>query len=162
MLFRSVLDNAFTPFIWVAGPQPYGSSYTRNYTVPAGQPYAGRTASMMDFRIQKIFTNGLRSDSFEEETSTYDIGMRGVLANGYEWDISYTDNTYDVVSKGRDWLRSALFDKIFNIGGVDGWGNPCVLDTNDLIDGDPSNGEVVDTYGWYAYSASYSQPNCYN
>jgi len=157
-----VLDNAFTPFLWVAGPQPYGSSYTRNYTVPAGQPYAGRTASMMDFRIQKIFTNGLRSDSFEEETSTYDIGMRGVLANGYEWDISYTDNTYDVVSKGRDWLQSALFNKIFNIGGVDGWGNPCVLDTNDLIDGDSSNGEVVDTYGWYAYSAFYSQPNCYN
>ena len=25
-----------------------------------------------------------------------------------------------------------------------------------------ANGEAVDTFGWYAYSASYNQPNCYN
>ena len=156
------LDNLFTPFVWVAGPQKYGSGFTQNYVVPAGQPNAGAVAAMMDFRIQKIFTNATRGTSYEEETSTYDIGMRGVLSNGYEWDVSYTDNTYDVVSTGRNFLASALYDKIHNIGGVDGWGNPCVLDTNDLIDGNASNGEVVDTYGWYAYSASYSQPNCYN
>ena len=54
-------------------------------------------------------------------------------------------------------LASALFDKIHNIGGVDGFGNPCVLDTNDLLDGDPSNGEVDDWYGIYGYSAFYSQ-----
>ena len=41
-------------------------------------------------------------------------------------------------------LASALFDKIHNIGGVDGAGNPCVLDSADLLDGDPSNGEVTD------------------
>jgi len=144
------LDNLFTPFIWVAGPQPVGGQFTQNYAVPAGQPYAGRGAAMMDFRIQKIFTNATRGTSYEEETTTFDIGARGVLANGYEWDVSYTDNTYDVVSTGRNFLASALYDKIHNIGGVDGWGNPCVLDTNDLIDGDPSNGEVDDVYGWYA------------
>ena len=156
------LDNLFTPFVWVAGPQPYGNQFTQNAIVPAGQPYAGRIASMMDFRIQKIFTNATRGTSYEEETTTFDIGARGVLANGYEWDVSYTDNTYDVVSTGRNFLASALFDKIHNIGGVDGWGNPCVLDSNALIDGDPSNGEAVDSYGWYAYSAFYNQPNCYN
>ena len=156
------LDNLFTPFVWVAGPQKYGSSFTQNYTVPAGQPNAGAVASMMDFRIQKIFTNAVRGKSYEEETTTFDIGARGVLSNGYEWDISYTDNTYDVVSTGRNFLSSALFDKIHNIGGVDGWGNPCVLDTNDLVDGNPANGEVDDVYGWYAYSAAFSQPNCYN
>ena len=157
-----VLDNLFTPFVWVAGPQQYGTVNTYNFGVPAGQPNAGGGAALMDFRIQKIFTNATRGTSYEEDTTTMDIGFRGVLSNGYEWDVSYTDNTYDVVSTGRNFLASALFDKIHNIGGVDGWGNPCVLDTNDLIDGDSSNGEVVDTYGWYAYSASYSQPNCYN
>ncbi len=40
-------------------------------------------------------------------------------------------------------LASALFDKIHNIGGVDGAGNPCVLDSADLLDGDPSNGEEL-------------------
>ena len=111
---------------------------------PAGQPNAGAAASMMDFRIQKIFSNAVRGTSYEEETTTFDIGARGVLSNGYEWDISYTDNTYDVVSTGRNFLASALFDKIHNIGGVDGAGNPCVLDSADLLDGDPSNGEVTD------------------
>ncbi len=159
---EGTLDNLFTPFVWVAGPQKYGSSFTQNYAVPAGQPNAGATAAMMDFRIQKIFTNAVRGSSYEEETTTMDVGMRGFLSNGWEWDVSYTDNTYDTVSTGRNFLASALYDKIHNIGGVDGWGNPCVLDTNDLIDGDASNGEVVDSYGWYAYSASYSQPNCYN
>ena len=89
-----------------------------------------------------------------------DIGLRGVTAKGYEWDMSYTDNTYDVVQTGRNFLASKLYDKIHNIGGVDGWGNACVLDSTDLIDGDPSNGEAVDNFGWYAYSASYNQPNC--
>ena len=159
---EGVLDNLFTPFVWVAGPQQYGTQYTQNYGVPAGQPNAGGAAAMMDFRIQKIFTNAVRGTSYEEDTTTMDIGFRGVLSNGYEWDVSYTDNQYDVVSTGRNFLASAMYDKIHNIGGVDGWGNPCVIDTNDLLDGDPSNGEVVDTYGFYGYSAYYSQPNCYN
>ena len=123
-----VLDNLFTPFVWVAGPQQYGTQYTQNYGVPAGQPNAGGAAAMMDFRIQKIFTNAVRGTSYEEDTTTMDIGFRGVLSNGYEWDISYTDNTYDVVSTGRNFLASAMYDKIHNIGGVDGWGNQCVLD----------------------------------
>jgi hypothetical protein len=107
-----VLDNLFTPFVWVAGPQQYGTQYTQNYGVPAGQPNAGGAAAMMDFRIQKIFTNAVRGTSYEEDTTTMDIGFRGVLSNGYEWDISYTDNTYDVVSTGRNFLASAMYDKI--------------------------------------------------
>ena len=163
---EGTLDNLFTPFAWVAGPQPYGTGNTTagsgHIPVPAGQPAAGGYASMMDFRIQKIFSNATRGTSYEEDTTTMDIGLRGVTSSGYEWDVSYTDNTYDVVSTGRNFLASKLFDKIHNIGGVDGWGNACVLDSTDLIDGDPSNGEAVDTYGWYGYSAYYSQPNCYN
>ena len=116
----------------------------------------------MDFRIQKIFPGVYRGSSYVEDTSTIDFGLRGVLNNGYEWDVSYTENTYDVVQTGRNFLASALYDKIHNIGGVDGFGNPCVLDTNDLLDGDPSNGEVDDWWGIYGYSAFYSQPNCYN
>jgi len=111
----------------------WNRQYTQNFGVPAGQPNAGGAAAMMDFRIQKIFTNAVRGTSYEEDTTTMDIGFRGVLSNGYEWDISYTDNTYDVVSTGRNFLASAMYDKIHNIGGVDGWGNPCVLDTNDLL-----------------------------
>ena len=170
---EGTLDNLFTPFVWVAGPQPVGGAYTQNHVVPAGQPNAGATAAMMDVRIQKIFSNALRGTSYDEETSTIDIGARGVLSNGFEWDVSYTDNTYDVVSTGRNFLASALFDKIHNIGGVDGAGNTCVLDSADLIDGDPSNGEATDygtsvtngyygTAGVYDYAASYNQPNCYN
>ena len=163
---QGTLDNLFTPFVWVAGPQPYGTSYTTqglgHYPVPSNQPAAGGFASMMDFRIQKIFSNATRGSSYDEDTTTMDIGLRGVTAKGYEWDMSYTDNTYDVVQTGRNFLASKLYDKIHNIGGVDGWGNACVLDSTDLIDGDPSNGEAVDNFGWYAYSASYNQPNCYN
>ena len=29
-----------------------------------------------------------------KKTTTMDIGLRGILSNGYEWDVSYTDNTY--------------------------------------------------------------------
>ena len=170
---EGTLDNLFTPFVWVAGPQPVGGAYTQNHVVPAGQPNAGATAAMMDVRIQKIFSNAVRGTSYDEETSTIDIGARGVLSNGFEWDVSYTDNTYDVVSTGRNFLASALYDKIHNIGGVDGAGNTCVLDSADLIDGDPSNGEATDygtsvtngyygTAGVYDYAASYNQPNCYN
>jgi outer membrane receptor protein involved in Fe transport len=179
------LDNLFTPFVYVSGPQPIGGIYSEAgdafHIVPAGQPNAGAGASMMDVRIQKIFSNAVRGTSFEEETTTFDIGARGVLANGYEWDVSYTDNTYETVSTGRNFLASALFDKIHNIGGVDGAGNPCVLDQGDLLDGDPSNGEVTDyggdnfalgyqssitsgyTFsGFYDYGAYWGQPNCYN
>ena len=76
--------------------------------------------------------------------------------------MSYTENTYDVVQTGRNFLREALFDKIHNIGGVDGFGNPCVRDQAVLLDGDPSNGEVVDWYGIYGYGAAYNQANCYD
>ena len=58
---QGTLDNLFTPFVWVAGPQPYGTSFTTqglgHYPVPSNQPAAGGFASMMDFRIQKIFSN---------------------------------------------------------------------------------------------------------
>ena len=170
---EGTLDNLFTPFVWVAGPQAFGGQYTQNHVVPVGQPNAGATASMMDFRIQKIFTNAVRGTSYDEDTTTIDIGARGILSNGFEWDISYTDNTYDIVKTGRNFLASALYDKIHNIGGVDGAGNPCVLDSADLIDGDLSNGEATDyatsiTNGYYGnsgvydYAASFNQPNCYN
>ena len=86
--------------MWVAGPQPYGTSYTTqglgHYPVPAGQPAEGGYASMMDFRIQKIFSNATRGTQYDEDTTTMDIGLRGVTAKGYEWDMSYTDNTYDL------------------------------------------------------------------
>jgi iron complex outermembrane receptor protein len=169
---EGTLDNLFTPFAWVAGPQQYGGAYTQNHVVPVGQPNAGATAAMMDFRIQKIFSNAVRGTSYEEETSTIDIGLRGILSNGFEWDVSYTDNVYDVVSTGRNFLASKLYDKIHNIGGVDGAGNQCVLDSADLLDGDLSNGEVTDystsisnyygSSGVYDYAAYYNQPNCYN
>ena len=163
-----VLDNLFTPFEWVAGPQQYGSVdsvWLRNVTT---DPNTGSFAftqgysAMMDFRIQKIFPGVYRGSSYDEEVTTVDFGLRGVLNNGYEWDMSYTENTYDVVQTGRNFLRSALFNKIHNIGGVDGFGNPCVLDQAVLLDGDPSNGEVDDWYGIYAYGAAYNQANCYN
>ena len=162
------LDNLFTPFIWVAGPQRYGRDDSAWYPNTSTNPATGSFqfdpgySAFMDFRIQKIFPGVYRGSSYVEDTSTVDFGLRGVLNNGYEWDVSYTENTYDVVQTGRNFLASALFDKIHNIGGVDGFGNPCVLDTNDLIDGDPSNGEVDDWWGIYGYSAFYDQPNCYN
>jgi outer membrane receptor protein involved in Fe transport len=163
-----VLDNLFTPFEWVAGPQRYGSVdsvWLRNVTTdPNTGSYAFTDgySAMMDFRIQKIFPGVYRGSSYDEEVTTVDFGLRGVLNNGYEWDMSYTENTYDVVQTGRNFLRSALFNKIHNIGGVDGFGNPCVLDQADLLDGDLSNGEVDDWYGIYAYGASFNQANCYN
>ena len=163
-----VLDNLFTPFEWVSGPQPYGSVdsvWLRNITTdPNTGSYAFTPgySAMMDVRFQKIFPGVYRGSSYEEETQTVDVGLRGVLNNGFEWDMSYTENTYDVVQTGRNFLRSALFDKIHNIGGVDGFGNPCVLDQSVLLDGDPSNGEVDDWYGIYGYGASYNQANCYD
>jgi len=158
-----VLDNLFTPFEWVSGPQPYGSVdsvWIRN--VDNDGFYTPGYSAMMDVRFQKIFPGVYRGSSYEEETQTVDFGLRGVLNNGFEWDMSYTENTYDVVQTGRNFLREALFDKIHNIGGVDGFGNPCVRDQAVLLDGDPSNGEVVDWYGIYGYGAAYNQANCYD
>ena len=168
-----VLDNLFTPFEWVSGPQPYGSvdsvwypnvgsNITTGNTDPVGVYTPGYSA-MMDVRIQKIFPGVYRGSSYVEDTQTIDVGLRGVLNNGFEWDMSYTENTYDVVQTGRNFLREALFDKIHNVnGGVDGWGNPCVRDQAVLLDGDPDNGEVIDYFGLYAYGASYNQANCYD
>ena len=167
-----VLDNLFTPFEWVSGPQPYGSvdsdwvpnvgsNITTGNTDPVGVYTPGYSA-MMDVRFQKIFPGVFRGSSYDEEVTTVDLGLRGVLNNGFEWDISYTENNYDVVQTGRNFLREALFDKIHNIGGVDGWGNPCVRDQAVLLDGDPDNGEVIDYFGLYAYGASYNQANCYD
>ena len=158
-----VLDNLFTPFEWVSGPQPYGSVdsvWIRN--VDNDGFYTPGYSAMMDVRFQKIFPGVYRGSSYEEETQTVDFGLRGVLNNGFEWDMSYTENTYDVVQTGRNFLREALFDKIHNIGGVDGFGNPCVRDQAVLLDGDPSNGEVVDWYGIYGYGAAFGQANCYD
>ncbi len=158
-----VLDNLFTPFEWVSGPQPYGSVdsvWIRN--VDNDGFYTPGYSAMMDVRFQKIFPGVYRGSSYEEETQTVDFGLRGVLNNGFEWDMSYTENTYDVVQTGRNFLREALFDKIHNIGGVDGFGNPCVRDQAVLLDGDPSNGEVVDWYGIYGYGAAFNQANCYD
>ena len=160
---EGVLDNLFTPFEWVSGPQPYGnldSVWIRN--VSNDGFYTPGYSAMMDVRFQKIFPGVYRGSSYDEETMTVDFGLRGVLDNGYEWDVSYTENTYDVVQTGRNFLREALFDKIHNIGGVDGFGNPCVRNQADLLDGDPSNGEVVDWYGIYGYGAAYGQANCYD
>ena len=125
--------------------------------------YTPGYSAMMDVRFQKIFPGVYRGTSYDEEVMTVDFGLRGVLNNGFEWDVSYTENTYDVVSTGRNFLREALFDKIHNVnGGVDGWGNPCVRDQSVLLDGNPDNGEVIDFFGLYAYGASYNQANCYD
>jgi len=163
-----VLDNLFTPFEWVSGPQRYGSVdsvWLRNIATDpetGSYTFTDGYSAMMDFRIQKIFPGVYRGSSYDEETTTVDVGLRGVLNNGFEWDMSYTENTYDVVQTGRNFLREALFDKIHNIGGVDGFGNPCVRDQAVLLDGDPSNGEVDDWYGIYGYGADFNQANCYN
>ena len=169
-----VLDNLFTPFEWVSGPQPYGNldsvwvpNVGSNITTGADQStvgfYTPGYSAMMDVRFQKIFPGVYRGTSYDEEVMTVDFGLRGVLNNGFEWDVSYTENTYDVVSTGRNFLREALFDKIHNVnGGVDGWGNPCVRDQSVLLDGNPDNGEVIDFFGLYAYGASYNQANCYD
>ena len=89
------LDNLFTPFVWVAGPQRYGaerSVWARNVsTNPAtgGFQFDPGYSAFMDFRIQKIFPGVYRGTSYVEDTSTIDFGLRGVLNNGFEWDVSY-------------------------------------------------------------------------
>ena len=86
-----VLDNLFTPFEWVSGPQPYGSVdsvWIRNITTnPNTGSYAFTPgySAMMDVRFQKIFPGVYRGSSYEEETQTVDVGLRGVLNNGFEW-----------------------------------------------------------------------------
>ena len=58
-----------------------------------------------------------------------------------------------------------MTDLYFNIGGVDGLGNPCVMDVYELVDmgyWDGVPGSASDPYFGYYLSAYYGQPTCMN
>ena len=108
-----------------------------------------------DFLWQKIWSDSLWSSTYSEEAETYVLGLQGVMSNGWAWDVSYTENTYDMVSNGTNFAYSLLEPAVFNIGGVDQIGNPCTMDQSD-------NFGLYDPFGMYPYGYYYGQPSCTN
>ena len=108
-----------------------------------------------DFLWQKIWSQSLWSSTYTEEAETYVLGLQGVMTNGWAWDVSYTENTYDTVNNSTNFAYALLEPAVFRIGQTDQIGNPCVMDQSENIG-------LYDPFGMYPYGAYYSQPNCTN
>ena len=146
---------------WSAGYSAYG---------PAGaslpHPYnPGELVWVQDIYSYKKYQEPSWDSSYDETSETIDLGIRGVLNNGWEYDVSHTTNDYTSESTGTLWLDIEMTDLYFNMGGVDGIGNPCVMDVYELVDmgyWDGVPGSASDPYYGYYLSAIYGQPTCMN
>ena len=146
---------------WSAGYSAYGPE---GASLP--HPYnPGELVWVQDIYSYKKYQEPTWDSSYEETSDTIDLGIRGVLNNGWEYDISHTTNDYVSESAGTLWLDIEMTDLYFNIGGVDGLGNPCVMDVYELVDmgyWDGVPGSASDPYFGYYLSAYYGQPTCMN
>jgi hypothetical protein len=95
-------------------------------------PRTGGTVYMMDWYGIKMFNPPTWDNAFEEQSNTVDLGLRGTLSNGWEYDVSATINDYESDSTGQLWLSEEMEALYFNIGQNDALGNPCVMDAFDL------------------------------
>ena len=146
---------------WSAGYSSYGP-LANALPHPSGD---GSLVWVQDIYSYKKYSPPTWDSSYEETSETIDIGVRGVLNNGWEYDISHTTNDYVSDSTGTLWLDIEMTDLYFNIGGVDGLGNPCVMDVYDLVDAGYWDGvplSATDPWGGYYLAALYGQPTCMN
>ena len=145
---------------WSVGYSNYGpAKAARPNPVTGGQMY------LMDWYGVKMFNPPTWDNSFEETSTTFDLGVRGVLSNGWEYDVSATINDYESDSVGMLWLVQEMEELYFNIGQNDALGNPCVMDAYDLYaDGywDGGVGGPTDPYYMYYYAYNWGQPTCLN
>ena len=144
---------------WSVGYSNYGpAKAARPNPVTGGQMY------LMDWYGVKMFNPPTWDNSFEETSTTFDLGVRGVLSNGWEYDVSATINDYESDSVGMLWLVNEMEELYFNIGQNDALGNPCVMDAFDLYaDGYWSGtSDATDPYGIYGAAYSWGQPTCLN
>ena len=145
---------------WSVGYSNYGpAKAARPNPVTGGQMY------LMDWYGVKMFNPPTWDNSFEETSTTFDLGVRGVLSNGWEYDVSATINDYESDSVGMLWLVNEMGELYFYIGQNDALGNPCVMDAYDLYaDGywDGGVGGPTDPYYMYYYAYNWGQPTCLN
>ena len=87
-------------------------------------PVTGGTMWVADRLGYKMFAPQTWDNAYEETSTTIDVGISGVLENGWEYDVSYTTNEYDSESTSRLWDDQKMNDLYFNIGGNDALGNP--------------------------------------
>jgi len=157
---------------YVSGDTTEWSMGYANYG-PAGagvpNPVTGGTMWVADAFHQKSYNPPTWDNSFEETSTTYDVGVRGVLANGWEYDVSHTMNDYDSESTQTLWLAQEMSDLYFNMGNNDALGNPCVKNALDLfLDGywnaDNFYGFVdpTDPHDVYLNAFYWGQPTCIN
>ena len=149
---------------WSAGYSDYGPAYAERLN-----PVTGGSVYVMDWNAIQMFNPPSWDTTYEETSETFDLGLRGTLNNGWEYDVSATMNDYVSDQDGNAWNAQTMSDLYFNIGGNDALGNPCVMDVFDLYAGGQWDGASVITgapgndpyYGYYnAYV--YGQPTCLN
>ncbi|EKE67851.1 TonB-dependent receptor plug domain-containing protein [Gallaecimonas xiamenensis] len=81
-------------------------------------------------RYQRIFSSselGANIDTSDETTTNVTLGLKGVLAGQYDWEVSYTDSRYDLKSRTRRFKEEAidlyfLTDRDYGIGSAIGSG----------------------------------------
>ena len=145
---------------WSVGYSDYGPA---ELALP--NPVTGGVMYMMDWNAIQMFNPPSWDTTYEETSETFDLGVRGTLNNGWEYDVSATINDYLSESDGNAWNAATMQDLYFNIGGTDALGNPCVMDAFDLFaDGywDGGFGTPSNPYGAYNYAYSWGQPTCLN
>ena len=163
-------NSFFYPFAGGAAgaTTPYSAGYSAYGPIASALPHPynpGELVWIQDTYSYKKYSPPTWDSAYDETSETIDLGLRGVLNNGWEYDISHTTNDYESRSTGTLWLDIEMTDLYFNIGGVDGIGNPCVMDVYDLVDmgyWDGVPGSSSDPYFGYYLAAIYSQPTCLN
>ena len=151
-------DEKYFPagFTWDAADYCFYAAF--GYDVCGGNPN-DTSFVFADFLFQKIWSDSLWSSTYSEEAETYVLGLQGVLDNGWAWDVSYTDNTYDMISRGTNFAYSALDSAFYRIGQNDQVGNPCQKDAS-------NNFGLYDPFALlglgYAYAYAYGQATCAN
>ena len=151
---------------WTMGYANYGPA---GYSVP-NPASPGSAMWVADFNSLKQFREPAWDNAFDETSTTIDLGVRGVLNNGWEYDVSHTTNEYESESTGTLWLAVEMRDLYFNIGGNDAMGNPCKMNAIDLyLEGYWNADNYIfgqydptDPYDVYASAYSWGQPTCLN
>ena len=158
-------DAANVSTYWTMGYADYGAA-----GASVTNPVTGGSMWIADFWNLKQFREPSWDNAYDETSTTVDLGVRGVLNNGWEYDVSHTMNEYESNSVGTLWLAQEMRDLYFNIGGNDALGNPCVMDAFELYAGGYWNADnyifgaydATDPYDVYASAFSWGQPTCLN
>ncbi|QYK03705.1 TonB-dependent receptor domain-containing protein [Shewanella zhangzhouensis] len=102
----------------VYGSRHFFSEYLLLNTPDGSGNFAGGTRDyVLHQRIFGFNELGQRTTEFDESNTNVTLGLKGVLADNYDWKVFYSDSSLDYESR-RDWLKEEAVTEYF-LGQVD-------------------------------------------